>query len=120
MDRPRPPRVFYRIIGHHEPTLWDFTSNFAKGRPPRGVERTDPAEHRGISVYALAEDALHTAFDYPKLGDFLAELVIPADDPETSVRKTGSLVTSHHTLWGEPARLLGCVRTVLPIVRPAR
>jgi hypothetical protein len=113
-------RTCFRICLRNPPTAFDFTSNYARGRPPRGIERTDPAEHRGISVYALAEDALHTAFDYPRLGDYLAELAIPADDPAVTVRKTGSPATSHHTLWGEPARLLGYVRTVLPIVRPAR
>ena len=104
-------RTFYRITAN-PPTLTDFTSAIARGRPsPR-----DPEARRlfdGISVFATEGQARRKALDYPILGDHVARIELPDDSSVRIERTTTS--RGHHTIWGEPALLLSCVVSVVPV-----
>ena len=66
-------------------------------------------------MYARVTDAHAIALDYPRLGDFIARLVVPTTDESIGYRKTGSIENSHHTLWGSAERILAAVHSVLPV-----
>ena len=106
-------RLFYRIVQHNPPTADDFISNEAIGKPPRDREVTDPELHRGISAYGRKDDAIATQRRFPVLGGFLAELALPDDDPEITLRST-SRHGSHYTIWGVPEAFVRRVQSVLP------
>jgi len=105
--------VFYRIVKAERPTEDDFTSNYAKGRPPRGTERDFPAVHRSISVFARREEALAVQRAYPRLGGWIAELEVDDADEEIVVHgPSPQSRSSHHSLEGAPAAFLQRVREV--------
>ena len=106
-------RVFYRIVRSNSPTRRDFLSHEALGIPSR---RRDPEAlrlRRGISVYATEAQARRKARGVGTLGDYIARLEIPTGSPILSERTTDS--NGHHTLWGNPATIMSCVTTVVPI-----
>jgi hypothetical protein len=108
-------RIFYRIVTSDQPTGDDFTSNLARGRPPRRSEVLDHEEYRSISVFARLEDARAVARLFPKLGSYLAELELADDDSEITIQKAPvDPADSHHNLRGEPAAFLRRVRQVFP------
>jgi hypothetical protein len=108
-------RIFYRIVQRGQPTGDDFASNFAKGRPPRRSEITDPVEYRSISAFARLADALAVQRRFPKLGSYIAELELADADPEVAITKAPEdPADSHHNLRGEPAAFLRRVRRVFP------
>ena len=101
---------FYRIVLTDPPTLADFLSAAAQGRPAR---RNDPETLRlwtGISVYETFEQARDKALDFPMLGHLIATLDIPEHTLIRAERTTSS--RGHHTLWGEPADLLAHVVSI--------
>ncbi len=109
-------RIFYRIIKGDRPSEDDFTSNFARGRPPRRSEILDPEEHRSISVFARLEDARSVQRRFPALGSHIAELELADDDAEVVVRRASAdPKDSHHNLQGQPAAFLRRVRRVLTV-----
>lgn len=104
-------RRFYRIIGDESPSIADFLSDAARGRPTP----SDPALLRlrdGLSVYATLAQARRKARAYPMLGQFIAVLEIPETE---AIRYERTLPGSrgHHTLWGEPKLLLACIVSVV-------
>lgn len=106
-------RLFYRIIKGARPIADDFTSNAARGRPPRRSEILDPEEHRSISVFARLEDARRVQRRFPTLGSHIAEIELADDDAEIVVRKAGvDPKDSHHNLRGQPGAFLHRVRRV--------
>jgi hypothetical protein len=105
------PYRFYRIVGTNPPGEIDFSSNKAKGLPPRGPELVDPELHDDISVWDSREGAVRTVRRYPKIGAFIAELVIP-DDATVRFRQTGD--PGHYSIWAEPQDLLALVTGVSP------
>lgn len=110
---PHGVRTFYRLVETSPPTLRDFTSKAALGsRPPRD----DPETVRlwsGLSVYSTAAQVKRTARRRPRLGGFVATLALPMDGSVAWERTLGS--DGHHTVWGEPASLLDCVRSIDPL-----
>ena len=105
--------TFYRIVQTNPPTVVDFLSGFDRGEQP---PRRDPEAVRlwdGISVYATAPQARRTARKFSRLGSCLAQLDIP-DDAPLRIERTRHH-RGHHTIWGDPAYLLGCVAAVVPI-----
>lgn len=106
--------TYYRIVKARVPTLDDLTSLAARGvpRPLGGGLRAEL--HDGISVYATLDQARSKARAFPSLGRFVARLEIPDDAPVT-VRRTLPGSRGHHTIWGEPAVLLGYVTAVEPV-----
>ena len=106
-------RTFYRVVKTDPPALADFTSNAARGRP---LPDPSPETRRlwaGLSVNATEAQARRRARQYPTLGAHIARLELPADAPVRVERTTR--IPGHHTLWGEPAVLLGCVVAVVPV-----
>jgi hypothetical protein len=117
--------VFYRIILTLQPTLTDFLSDQARGRP----KPIDPDKERywyGFSVFATGTQARRKARGVPMLGTAIAELDIPeaalerpqgdlfARDPPIYVER--SLKSSgHYTMWGNPSALLKRVQSVVPV-----
>ena len=86
-------------------------SNLARGRPIPD----DPEDARvwdGLSVYCTAAQARRKRRTSPVLGSFIAVLRVPLDG---SVRIERTRGEGHHTIWGEPATLLGLVIAVEPV-----
>lgn len=106
-------RNFYRIVKSDPPTLTDFLSDRARGRPPA----EEPARlrlHDGLSVYATLAQARRKAKAFPMLGRYLAVLRILDGTPlryERTIASSGG----HHTIWGEPEALLECVEAVVAV-----
>lgn len=107
-------RRFYRIVDAQQPRRDDFLSAQARGLAPRDQQRRNPVLYMGISVYDTREQALVTANTFPRLGRYVAELVIPA---EAGVEVHKTLGPGHHTLVGDPDVLLGLVVDVKAIER---
>jgi hypothetical protein len=106
-------QTFYRIVQTDPPTLEDFLSYAARGMPAP----TDPALRRiwyGISVYDTLDRALSRARRQPALGTFVAEVQFRWGQGIRAER-TGHR-RGHHTLWGDPTQLLGCVTRVVVVV----
>ena len=104
--------TFYRVVKTNPPTMDDFLSDRAKGKPLR--EGVPHALWDGLSVFATAAQARSRARRYPQMGRFLAHLAL-AEAAPLRVERTVPRSRGHHTLWGNPAYLLGCVVAVLPV-----
>ena len=104
--------TFYRIVEMSPPALGDFLSDKAQGRLPRS--ETHRRLWDGISVYATEQQARRKVQDYPFLGSFIAQLEIP-DQASVRIERTLRRSRGHHTLWGDPAYLLRCVVSVIPV-----
>ena len=69
----------------------------------------------GVSCYATAEQARHQATRFPKLGSFIAELLIPTGPAcYIEVARTG-MSEGHYTVWASPEYLASRVVVVAPI-----
>lgn len=105
--------TFYRIVLTDPPSLEDFLSDAARGKR----RPTDPAKrelYEGLSVYATVGQARRKALDLPILVAYIPELRVPEDAP-IQVARTIKGSRGHHTLWGDPADLLGYVVAVVPV-----
>ncbi len=101
------PRTFYRIVQNNPPTREDFIPH-----PPRSMPR-NPEKARlfsGLSFYDDFEFALRTAKEHPRLGAYIAEVVVQDDGLIQYERTTQS--EGHCTLWGNPTDFLRCVIAV--------
>jgi len=92
--------------------LESFESNAVLGEQPRGFEITHPLLHIGISTYQTRDAAEEKARQFPKLGRFVARLVLPSDAGITYARWGGR---GHMTIWAEASRLVCCVAEVTPV-----
>lgn len=100
-------QTFYRIVYTVPPTVEDFKSHMALGRPLRDSSPAARRKAEGVSVFVEVREARHIAKTYPKtMGRYIAELQI-ADDSSILWEETGR--NGHHTLWGEPEELLACI-----------
>jgi hypothetical protein len=71
-------RVFYRIIQGPEPVLEDFKSNMELGKPmPHESLRRE--WDSAFSVFDELDYAIANAVKFPKLGNFIAKVVVPED-----------------------------------------
>jgi len=66
--------------------------------------------NNGISVNSTRNQARRKARQHPTLGNYVAELRIPAGAAVHYERTTAS--EGHHTLWGDPGLLLSLVVSV--------
>ena len=106
--------ILYRVVYTTPPTIADFRSHEARGRPvPPGASEGSRRLWSGISVYDTEDRARQTALDYPRLGTFIAEIDIPDEGSIHVERTTNSL--GHYTLWGEAATIMARVVAVRPI-----
>lgn len=115
-------RSFYRIVRRDRPTRRDFLSNRAK----RGEPRPDLPERLqvlwdGLSVHDSLEQARRQAREAPWLGTQIAVIVVP-EGADGSIRWERTIPNNpgHHTLWGDPDDLLGCVERVVPVEEATR
>ena len=107
-----PPRVFYRVVKTDPPTLADFTSPAAQGKP---FTHQDPARRPlwdGLSCHATEAQARRNARRFRTHGGYVAGVRIEAGAP---VRVERTLGPGHYTLWGDPAELLARVVSVAPV-----
>jgi hypothetical protein len=91
----------------------DFLSQKVLGIPlkhenPKGLRLWD-----GLSVYRTVEQARARAQQTPRLGGFIAELVIPPEDSVTFELDNGR--NGHCTIWGSPSLLRSFVVSVVPL-----
>jgi hypothetical protein len=106
-------RSFYRIVRTDPSTLWDFTSNEARGRRPRRPRDSEGRRlWRGLSHFDSIDAARAAARHTLALGAYIAEVEIP-DGADLEIEQTGR--AGHYTISGSPARLLGYVRRVAPV-----
>jgi hypothetical protein len=109
---PEPPHVFYRVVRTAPPTLRDFTSNAALGRPLLDPTPENRRLWAGLSFWATMAQARRNARRYRNQGAFIATVVIE-DGAAVRVEKTRG--PGHYTLWGLPHTLLACVVSVEPL-----
>jgi hypothetical protein len=86
--------------------LNSFKSNYELSDPPRRVERDAAVIHMGISTYLTSRAATETALRFPKLGDYIARLLLGAGQG-VNLAQTGH--PGHLTVWGDPVKLLESV-----------
>lgn len=104
------PRTFYRLVGANPPTLRDFKSYEALGRPL--LNEANRALWTGVSVQNTVAQARNRA-KVVRGKTHIAVLEIP-DDADVRYERTGDK-RGHFTLWGEPADLLSYVRDVIKL-----
>lgn len=105
--------ILHRIVRTEHPTLHDFTSGAALGRPLALETEEALRLHSGISVFATIRQAANHAHQWPNLGGFIAILDIPQDGPINAERTTHR--RGHHTLWGSPPELMDRMVAVIPV-----
>lgn len=107
-----PLRILYRAVQTDPPSLLDFTSNAAQGRP---LFEPTPENHRlwtGLSCWATAAQARRNARRFRRQGDYIATIAVEAGAPIQVEKSRGP---GHHTLWGPPEALLARVVSVEPL-----
>ncbi len=106
-------RIFYRVVKTDPPTLDDFTSTAAKGRPLRDPSPEACRLWDRLSVNATEAQARRRVRQFPALGAYIARLELP-DAPPVQIERT-TRIPGHYTLWGDPVVLLRCVVAVVPV-----
>jgi hypothetical protein len=109
-----PTQTFYRIVVTDPPSLIDFTSDVAQGRPTRSRDPEVVRLASGLSVYATIVQARNKARAYRWLGSYIARLELP-EVGRIHYERTLLGSRGHHTVWGEPVELLSCVVAVVPV-----
>lgn len=114
--RPNTELTVYRIVRseHADDPVFQnsFRSSFDLEKPPRGVERSSAVIHMGISAYREPGAAIETARRWPKLGDYLARVVLAGGNGFNWARTGPPL---HLTVWGDPVKLSEAVADITPI-----
>ena len=105
--------VLYRILANNPPAVWDFASVKERGGSLRRNTRKATRLFDGLSVYRNEDQTRQLATASPRLGNFIAELRIPADADITLQFDSGR--HGHCTVWGDSTQLLGFVHDVIPI-----
>jgi len=106
--------VLYRIVKANPPSVRDFWSQVAKQRSP--MRPLPPHLERlwdGISVYDSEERARTQARRHPRLGRFIAALLIPERSSLRWEQTTND--PEHFTIWGDPTDILACLALVGPV-----
>ncbi len=107
-----PIRRLYRLLRRTPPTVADFVSNAAHGRPaPPAADLVILWD--GLSMYATEAQARATADAYPRRGWRAVAAVALPDGGRFRIRKT--LGPGHYTVWGDAADLLACVIEYTPL-----
>jgi hypothetical protein len=106
------PRIFYRSVKTNPPTVDDFRSHAARGRPCPSNEPTLVHEWEGLSVFTTYEQARANAAKWKwRIGEYVAEVSTPDDLPITV---EGPDSRGHANLYDiEAQALLRCVTRVV-------
>ena len=106
----------YRIVrsGDRRDPLFlnSLRSNYELGEEPRKIERSSTAIHMGISAYLEEQIARGTAQKFPKLGDYVAVLVL---EPDNGFNYAHTGHPKHLTLWADPIKLRNVVADIGPV-----
>jgi len=115
----RSARTFYRIVSADPPKERDFWSHQQLGRVLRDPSPRSRDQWSGVSVYDNESDAVNLIRQFPRIGQWIAEVRI---DAQLAIRieKTGSKQDSHHTIWADGGTLLSCVVAVRPVAQGDR
>lgn len=105
--------AFYRIVETDPPTVRDFLSQKARGRPLRFRTARALRLWEGVSVYRSRDEAAALAGRSPQLGAFVAEIRVPNDGSFRYELDSGP--HGHCTIWGDAASLLALVVSVRPV-----
>lgn len=106
-------RVYFRIVKAATATVDDFLPAAALGRrKPKNPDLWRPWAE-GVSVYDDVDWARERVADMPRLGSFLAEVVLDESSRITAVQIGND--PSHFVLYGAPDDLLNAVRSVVPV-----
>jgi hypothetical protein len=113
-EGPGDPRTltFYRIVETDPPTVRDFLSQKARGRPLRFRTARALRLWEGVSVYRSRYGAAALAGRSPRLGAFVAEIRVTDDGSFRYELDNGP--RGHCTIWGDAASLLALVVSVRP------
>jgi hypothetical protein len=104
-------RVFYRLVESNPPTLRDFMSYKALGKPLRTEADRDIWE--GLSVQNTLAQARNRAKVFRGKKTHVAVLEIP-DDAPVRCERTG-VNRGHSTLWATPQKLISYLRDVVEL-----
>jgi hypothetical protein len=107
--------ILYRIVRTNPPTLADFTSNEAAGKPRPSNDPEAIRLWNGISAFATETQARNKALDFPFLGRYISVLDIE-EGGSVPYQRTGLRSPGHHTLWGEPSAILARVVATFPVL----
>lgn len=97
-----------------------FRSNEAKGKPPRGRERSLPSLRRGLSVYASQAQAIDRQRrivaalrpgEVPRIGSFVARVELRGP----GIWHTAAAVDGHLTIWASPSTCIAAIADIEPI-----
>lgn len=91
--------------------LNSFRSHYELSAEPRGIERRWTVIHMGVSAYLEEGVAQGTAQRFPKLGDFVAQLVL---EPGNGINYAHTGHPLHLTLWADPIKLNDAVTDIGP------
>ena len=108
--------LFYRILRGPEPTREDFLPDKDSGKP-RQVTPDNAHLLEGFSAYDGEAAARRTARRFPRLGMYLAEMLITVESGilcEQTLNE-GPPGRRHYTLKGTPEAALATVQRVLPV-----
>ena len=105
----------YRVTKSDDPSEEEFLdslrSHYEIGWHPRGAPR--PAVlHMGLSMFRTPEKARGTAWKWPVMGEFVAELELTSGNG-FNLADTGA--PGHVTVWGDPMWLRDAVVDILPV-----
>jgi hypothetical protein len=105
--------TLFRVVQTDPPTVRDFLSQKVLGIPlktemPKVLRLWD-----GLSVYRTVDQARARAWQTPRLGRYITELAVPADEEITVELDNGR--NGHCTIWGSPWLLRSFVISVVPV-----
>jgi len=103
----------YRIVKMNPPGMRDFLSERALGTPLKYETARALRLWDGLSVYRTREQAAARARMTPRLGRYIAELVVPLDGSIRLELNNGR--NGHCTIWGDPWTVRRLVLSVTPL-----
>ena len=103
----------YRLVHTDPPTVRDFLSQQVLGIPLKYETAKALRLRDGLSVYRTFEQAQARARQTPRLGRYIAKLVIRLDDDRIIVELDNGR-NGHCTIWGSPWLLRSFVESVTP------
>jgi hypothetical protein len=101
----------YRVVHTDPPTVRDFLSQQVLGIPLKHETAKALRLWDGLSVYRTFEQAQARVRQTPRLGRYIAKLVIPLDDDRIIVELDNGR-NGHCTIWGSPWLLRSFVVSV--------
>jgi len=110
------PILVYRVIKHSQPETSDFLSAAALGDAPFGKELDAPELHESVSMWAAAAAARDLAARQPRIGRYIAEIVVtPAHAHQDIAIHTTPGEPEHRDVWATPELLFSLVRRVFAV-----